>query len=156
MNEGRRHVFEGTRFEGPAEFLSVRDDAVREMNWHLHLEWMRATVREALAAGATRTTVAAEMGVAVHRLGVFLRGGHLYEEAAGPFVRWCEGRPFVSLHPEQAALAMLVADFFQNARPSVRASVTRALEHGYVSRNDRLPQWLLNELAAGAKRADQR
>jgi hypothetical protein len=155
MNEGRRHVFEGTSFEAPAEFLGVRDDAVRELNWHLHLEWMRATVRHTLAAGATRRIVAAEMGVTVHRLGAFLRGGHLYEEAARPFVSWCEGRPSGPFHPEQAALAMLVADFFQKGRPAVRASVTRALEHGYLSCNDRLPQWLLDELAAGAKRGDQ-
>jgi hypothetical protein len=155
MNEGRRHVFEGNSFEAPAEFLGVRDDAVRELYWHLHLEWMRATVRHALAAGATRASVAAEMGVPIHRLGAFLRGGHLYEEAAGPFVRWCEVRPSGPFHPEQAALAMLVADFFQNARPSVRASVTRALKEGYASRNDRVPQWLLDELAAGTKRSYQ-
>jgi hypothetical protein len=145
-------VFEGTGFEAPAEFLSVRDDAVRELSWHLHLEWMRAAIRRALSGGATRANVAAEIGVPVHRLGAFLRGGHLYEDVAGPFVRWCEGHPSGPFHPEQAALAMLVADFFQNARSSVRASVSRALEEGYVSRSDRVPQWLLDELAAGTKR----
>jgi len=131
--------------------LGVRDDAFRELNWHLHLEWMRATVRHALGAGTTRAIVAAEMGITVDRLRAFLRGNHLYEEAARPFVSWCEGRPSGPFHPEQAALAMLVADFFQIARSSVRASVTRALEQGYVSRKDRVPQWLLAELAAGVK-----
>lgn len=149
------NVFEGTGFEAPAELLNVRDDAVREMSWHMHLEWMRATVRHALAGGATRANVAGEMGVPIHRLGAFLRGGHLYEEAAGPFVRWCEARPCGPFHPEQAALALLVADFFQKARPSVRASITRALEQGYVSRNDRVPPWLRDELAARARRTDQ-
>jgi hypothetical protein len=46
---------------------------------------------------------------------------------------------------------MLVADFLQNARPSVRASVTRALEHGYLARNDRLPQWLLLDAGSGGE-----
>lgn len=149
------HVFEGTGFEAPAEFLSVRDDAFREMSWHLHLEWMRATIRHALAGGATRANVAAEMDISVRRLGAFLRGGHLYEEAAGPFVRWCQVRPSGPFHPEQAALALLVADFFQKARPSIRATITRALEQGYLSDDDRVPPWLLDELAAPAKRKDQ-
>jgi hypothetical protein len=153
MSKRRRHVFEGIGFEAPAELLNVRDDAMRDLNWHLHLEWMRSTVRHALGTGAKRALVAAEMGVTVYRLRTFLRGGHLYEEAARPFVSWCEGRPCGRFHPEQAALAMLVADFFQNARPSVRASVTRALEAGYASHQDRPPQWLLDEVAAGAKRA---
>jgi hypothetical protein len=92
------------------------------------------------------------MGVSARRLGAFLRGGHLYEEAAGPFVRWCESRPSGPFHPEQAALALLVADFFQKARPSIRATITRALEQGYLSGNDRVPPWLLDELAARGER----
>jgi hypothetical protein len=32
MNDGRRHVFEGTSFEAPAEFLGVRDERVQRVD----------------------------------------------------------------------------------------------------------------------------
>lgn len=150
MNEGSAPLRGGSvGFDASPEFLEVRDEAEKEIGWHLHMEWMRATIRHALSAGASKANVAAEIGVPSRRVSAFLRGGHLYADAAEPFVRWCNGRPSQPYHAEQAALAMLVADFFLYARPYARASLGRALEQGYVSRKDRVPQWLLDELQAG-------
>lgn len=156
MNDGSAPLRGGgVGFDASPEFLEVRDEAEKEIGWHLHMEWMRATIRQSLSAGASQKKIAAEIGVPTRRVGAFLRGGHLDADGAEPFVRWCNGRPSQPYHAEQAALAMLVADFFQYARPSARASVSRALEQGYVLRNDRVPQWLVDELSAGTRPTDQ-
>lgn len=129
------------------EYDAVPEEVVSELNWHLHLEWMRAAIRKALVDGRSTRDIAAEMGVSVGSVRTFLLGRHLWEESYPPFASWCAGRECDRFHVEQAALAALVADHPQYARPFVRGSIARTIKHDYISRRDRVPQWITDELA---------
>jgi hypothetical protein len=129
-------------------FEPVHREARAELGWHLHMEWMRATIRKALADGKRTSEVAAEIGVDVGRVRTFLLGRHLFKSAVEPFAAWCDDREFQRFHMEQAALAVLVADHPQLARPWVRCYMARTMKHTYISRGDRVPDWVSDELAA--------
>jgi hypothetical protein len=87
------------------------------------------------------------MGVDVGKLRTFVLGRHLFESTVEPFAAWCVDRAHQAQHMEQAALAVLVADHPQLARPWVRGCITRTMKHASVARNDRVPEWVTDELA---------
>lgn len=129
------------------DFDALRAEALAELRWHLHMEWLRATIRKALADGKRTSEIAAEMGLSVDRVRTFLLGRHLFESTVDPFAAWCAERDCQRFHIEQAALAILVADHPQVARPWVRACIARTIKYTYASRGDRVPEWVSDELA---------
>jgi len=129
------------------EFDALKTEALADLSWHLHMEWLRATIRKALSDGKRTSEIAAEMGVSVDRVRTFLLGRHLFQSTVEPFAAWCAGRDCQRFHIEQAALAVLVADHPQVARPRVRACIARTMKYTYVSRGDRVPSWISDELA---------
>lgn len=93
-----------------------------ELDFHLHLEELRATVRHNMTARRwSYARTAAEIGTTAHRVREFLDGrAYIVAEDLEPFERCCEDLETARVYPEQAALSMLCQEF----RPRLRSHIS--------------------------------
>jgi hypothetical protein len=114
----------------------------------IRLAEMRVLLDQALAAGVTRTALAAELGVSVTRLATFLDGANLGSRSFERVAQWCEGKPTPRVSPYVVAIGVLChwfpVKFVKTARGLLWAYVRRMAEASKVD----LPEFATKEVDA--------
>jgi hypothetical protein len=134
--------------EQPVEAELARTWAGITLLEEIRLAEMRILVSMPLAAGVTRKSLAAELGMSVSRLASFLDGANLGRREFGEIAKWCEGKTTPHVSPYLVAIGVLghwiPARFVKTARGLLWAYVRRIAEPYKVE----FPEFAVNELDA--------
>lgn len=100
----------------------------------------RAKIRAYRAAtGIGQERLAAEIGVSLHRLRVFLAGTEVTGDDAERIDVWCEDKPTPFIHPEDVAVLILARWGTFERRAADRKAFAHAVLAVYKARSIRLP-----------------